>query len=82
MIEIAKWRGIEVVERKIKPEELSELPGGFLTGSAAEITPIGEIGEVRYTPAALSLGMAEDYGKLVRRQISLNATPQATSAAA
>lgn len=85
VMEIARWRGVEVVERKIKPEELGSFSEAFLTGSAAEITPIAEIGDVRYTPATLSLGMVEDYGRLVRRQISLDALPQsapATSAAA
>jgi branched-chain amino acid aminotransferase len=80
VMEIAKWKGVEVVERHILPDELSSFSEAFLTGSAAEVTPIGEIGEHRYTPGALSLGIMDDYAKLVRREISLG--DAAASAAA
>src|SRR5476649_2106369 len=49
-IELARRRGLEVVERRILPEELSTFSECFITGSAAEITPVGEIGPHRYTP--------------------------------
>jgi len=68
VIDIAKAKGIEVVVRHIRPEELSTFSECFLTGSAAEVTPVSEIGEYRFTPGDLSLGLMEDYGKLVRRQ--------------
>ena len=71
-MEIARWKGVEVIERKIRPEELSTFSEAFFTGSAAEITPISEIGEHRYTPGPLSLGIMDDYAKLVRRQINLD----------
>ena len=55
MIGLAKKRGIKVVERAIMPEELAKADEMFLTGSAAEVTPVGEIigerGHYRFTPA-------------------------------
>ena len=68
IIDMAEGRGIEVVVRHIRPEELSTFSECFLTGTAAEVTPVSEIGEYRFTPGALSLGLMEDYGRLVRRQ--------------
>ena len=66
VIAMARERGIEVVERHIRPEELGDFSECFLTGSAAEVTPVAEIGEHRYTPGALSLGLMEAYGERVR----------------
>ncbi len=71
VIELARWRGIEVIERKICPEELCDFTEAFLTGSAAEVTPIGEIGEHRYTPGRIALGLMDDYAALVRRKLDL-----------
>ncbi len=67
VIEIARAKGIEVIVRDIRPEELSTFSECFLTGTAAEVTPVRQIGEHSFTPAALSLGLMEDYGRLVRR---------------
>lgn len=69
IIEMAKARGVEVVVRDILPEELSSFSECFVTGTAAEVTPVSEIGEYRFTPGALSLGLMEDYGRLVRGQL-------------
>ncbi|MEN5146206.1 branched-chain amino acid aminotransferase [Brevundimonas diminuta] len=69
IIEMAAARGTEVVVRDILPEELADFSECFLTGSAAEITPVGQVGDYRFTPGALSLGFMEDYGKLVRGQL-------------
>jgi branched-chain amino acid aminotransferase len=69
IIEMAAARGIEVVVRHIRPEELATFSECFVTGTAAEVTPVSEIGEYRFTPGALSLGLMEDYGRLVRGQI-------------
>jgi branched-chain amino acid aminotransferase len=68
VIKIAREKGIEVIERHIKPEELSTFSECFITGSAAEVTPVGEIGEYRFKPGQISLGLAEDYSRMVRRQ--------------
>jgi branched-chain amino acid aminotransferase len=65
VIELAKRRGIQVIERAIMPEELSEFTECFLTGSAAEVTPVSEIGPYRFTPAAISETLMNDYMKEV-----------------
>ena len=63
---LAKDRQIKVVERHIKPEELAKAQEVFLTGTAAEITPVGEIGEHRFTPGAITHALIADFEKLVR----------------
>jgi branched-chain amino acid aminotransferase len=60
-IELASRRGIEVVERYIKPEELATFSECFITGTAAEVTPVAEIGEWRFTPGSISKQLMEDY---------------------
>ena len=69
IIEMAQARGVEVVVRDILPEELANFSECFLTGSAAEVTPVSEIGDNRFTPGDLSLSLMDDYGKLVRGQL-------------
>jgi branched-chain amino acid aminotransferase len=69
IIEMAQARGVEVVVRDILPEELADFSECFLTGSAAEVTPVSEIGDNRFTPGELSLSLMDDYGKLVRGQL-------------
>ena len=51
VIGLAKARGIEVIERAIMPEELGSFTECFITGTAAEVTPVSEIAEHRYKPA-------------------------------
>ena len=50
LIQLAKENGYKVVERHIQPEELSNYDECFLTGTAAEVTPVSEIGEFRFKP--------------------------------
>jgi branched-chain amino acid aminotransferase len=69
VLKIARERGIEVIERHIRADELSTFSEVFLCGTAAEVTPVSEIGEHRYKPGHLSLSLAEDYSRLVRRQL-------------
>ncbi|MGH7026496.1 branched-chain amino acid aminotransferase [Brevundimonas sp.] len=69
VIEMAQAKGVEVVIRDILPEELADFSECFLTGSAAEVTPVSEIGDYRFTPGELSLSLMDDYGKLVRGQL-------------
>ena len=69
VIEMAQAKGVEVVIRDILPEELAGFSECFLTGSAAEVTPVSEIGDYRFTPGELSLTLMDDYGKLVRGQL-------------
>ncbi|NDW04826.1 branched-chain amino acid aminotransferase [Jiella pacifica] len=61
VIDLAKRRGIEVVERAIMPEELSGFSECFLTGTAAEVTPVSEIADWRFTPGAISKRLVDDY---------------------
>ena len=65
IIELAKDSGIEVIERHIKPEEMAQATECFLTGTAAEVTPVSQIGEYRFTPAAITRQMIDGYNKLV-----------------
>jgi len=66
VIDIAKENGIEVIERRIKPEELSQGQEAFLTGTAAEITPVGAIGEYEFKPGKVTNLLMDAYHKLVR----------------
>ena len=68
VIRLARERGFEVVERHIPEAELGTFSEVFIVGTAAEVTPVGEIGEFRFTPGNLSLSLMEDYASLVRRQ--------------
>jgi branched-chain amino acid aminotransferase len=68
---LARLRQIPVVERHIKPEELSEFSECFLTGSAAEVTPVSEIGSYRFTPGEISRTLMNDYSADVRRDVSV-----------
>jgi branched-chain amino acid aminotransferase len=61
VIGLAKRRGLDVIERRIKPEELSGFTECFLTGTAAEVTPVAEIGPYTFKPAEISLGLMNDY---------------------
>jgi branched-chain amino acid aminotransferase len=61
VIELAKKRGYETVERTIMPEELADFSEAFLTGTAAEVTPVSEIDEHRYTPGKISEDLLNDY---------------------
>ena len=61
VIALAKKRGFEVIERRIMPDELAGLPECFITGSAAEVTPVSEIAQWRFTPGAITKQLMEDY---------------------
>jgi len=66
VIGLAKARGIDVVERVIMPEELTGFDECFLTGTAAEVTPVSEIGEARFTPGRVCETLLNDYMALVQ----------------
>lgn len=68
VIDLAKKRGFEVVERHIKPEELADFSECFITGTAAEVTPVSEIGEYRFEVGAITKTLMEDYLNLVQPQ--------------
>jgi branched-chain amino acid aminotransferase len=65
VIDLAQRRGIEVVERTIWPEELESFEQAFLTGSAAEVTPISEIGPWQFEVGELGRQLRKDYSDLV-----------------
>lgn len=66
VIAIARARGITVVERYIKPEEMTGFSECFITGSAAEVTPVSEIGPYRFQPGALTETLMNAYADEVR----------------
>ena len=68
VIEIAKSKNIKVNERKISPDELSSFVGCFLTGTAAEVTPVSKILENTYTVCNEILDLSSSYEKLVRKK--------------
>jgi len=61
VIELARRRGVEVIERRIMPEELAGFSECFITGTAAEVTPVGEIAAQKFTPGALTAALIDDY---------------------
>jgi branched-chain amino acid aminotransferase len=61
VIGLAKKRGIDVIERTIMPEELSSFSECFIVGTAAEVTPVREIGENQYQPGRISETLLNDY---------------------
>lgn len=66
VIELAKRRGIKVIERAIMPDELAKADEVFICGTAAEVTPVGEIGPHKFKVGALTKQLMEDYGAEVR----------------
>ena len=68
VIEIAKSKNIKVHERKISPDELPNFEGCFLTGTAAEITPVSVIADNNYKVCELILDLSSSYGNLVRKK--------------
>jgi len=68
VIEIAKSKNIKVNERKILPDELSSFVGCFLTGTAAEVTPVSKILEHNYKVCNQILDLSSSYEKLVRKK--------------
>ena len=70
MIDLARRRGIEVRERAIWPEELESFEQFFLTGSAAEVTPVAEAGPWNFEVGEQTLQLRSDYLDLVHRRIS------------
>ena len=69
-IEIAKSKGIRIVERKIKPEEMPNFVGCFLTGTAAEITPVSQIEKFNFVVCDLIKDLSESYQNLVRKKVA------------
>jgi branched-chain amino acid aminotransferase len=66
VIAIAKAHQIPVIERHIKPDELSQFSECFITGSAAEVTPVSEIGPYKFKPGKLTETLMNAYADEVR----------------
>ncbi len=75
VMELARKRGIRVVERAIWPEEFEKATEVFITGTAAEVTPVSEIGKYKFTPGKITKLLMDDFDVLVGR------TPAKASAA-
>jgi len=61
VIDLARRRDIEVIERAIMPDELASATEVFLTGTAAEVTPVGSIDDHSFTPGEITRVLMEDY---------------------
>ena len=70
VIGIAKSQGVKITERKIKPEEMSNFVGCFLTGTAAEITPVSQIDNYKFDVCDLIKGLSDSYINLVRKKVA------------
>ena len=68
VIELARARGLEIVERAIMPDEMKNFSECFITGTAAEVTPVSEIGPYKFTPGDISINLLNDYLALVGGQ--------------
>jgi branched-chain amino acid aminotransferase len=68
VIALATRAGYEVVEKTIMPEDLNTFSECFLTGTAAEVTPVSEIGQHRYTPGPVCERLLADFADVVRRK--------------
>jgi branched-chain amino acid aminotransferase len=67
VIGLARARQLKVVERAIMPEELAKAQEVFLTGTAAEVTPVREIDQYRFTPGPVCKMLIEDFDRTVGR---------------
>ena len=68
VIKIAKSKGVKINERKIKPEEMKNFVGCFLTGTAAEVTPVSQIAEYEFEVCDLIKDLNESYQTIVRKK--------------
>ncbi len=68
VIHIAKEKGIKVVERKIVTEEMKNFVGCFLTGTAAEVTPVSQIQDYKFKVCDTIKSLSESYQALVRKK--------------
>ena len=68
VIQIARNKNIKIVERKIRPEEFSKFTGCFLTGTAAEVTPVSQIDNYKFEVCDVIKDLSESYQSLVRKK--------------
>lgn len=67
-MDLAKKRGIKIIERAIMPDELEGFEQCFITGTAAEVTPVGEIGPYRFEVGSITRTLMDDFTALVRQK--------------
>ena len=67
VIGMAKANQMKVIERHIMPEEIADMKECFLTGTAAEVTPVSRIGEHHFSPSETSRSLVNGYEKIVRQ---------------
>jgi branched-chain amino acid aminotransferase len=67
VMDLARARQLKVIERAIMPEEMADASECFLTGTAAEITPVGEIDRYKFTPGKVTQALWDDFQSAVRR---------------
>ncbi|MEX0583677.1 MAG: aminotransferase class IV, partial [Sneathiella sp.] len=70
VIDLARARGIQVIERAIMPDEMADFSECFLTGTAAEVTPVSSIDSYQFTPGMICAQLIKDYDHCVRRKIA------------
>ena len=68
VIDIAKSKGIKIIERKIKLDEMSNFSGCFLTGTAAEVTPVSQIDKYKFNVCNVIKDLSESYQALVQKK--------------
>jgi branched-chain amino acid aminotransferase len=67
VMDLARRRQYKVIERAVFPDDLKRAQEIFITGTAAEVTPVGEIGELKFTPGAVTRALMADYAAEVRK---------------
>ena len=68
VIDIAKSKNIKVIERKITPDELKNFNGCFLTGTAAEVTPVSQIANYNFKVCKTIIELSDSYQLIVRKK--------------
>jgi len=68
VIDIAKSKNIKVIERKITPDELKNFTGCFLTGTAAEVTPVSQIANYNFKVCKTIIELSDSYQLVVRKK--------------
>lgn len=68
VIDLAKKRGIEIIERAVWPEDFKRADEVFVTGTAAEVVGIGQIDDQYFQVGSVTKSLAQDYAKMVREQ--------------
>ncbi|MHB1205916.1 MAG: branched-chain amino acid aminotransferase [Rhodospirillaceae bacterium] len=74
VIELARKRGYKVIERAMFPQDMAKAQECFLTGTAAEVTPVSEIGEYKFTPGEVCRTLMADYDVMVGKAPAVKST--------